>query len=160
MPINSAGLKFIEEMEGFSPTPYQCQAGKWTIGFGHTQGVGPNDLPQTREQAETQLLLDLGEFEDDVLDMVSIELTDNELTALVSFALNEGAHRLQKSDLLRKVNDGDIIGASKEFSKYCYYHDPKTGSLVVSTGLASRRSREAALFVSDQIDKKDSVTEC
>lgn len=28
-------LEFIQEYEGWKPTPYRCPAGKWTIGWGH-----------------------------------------------------------------------------------------------------------------------------
>ena len=49
------------EREGFSPEPYKCSQGLWTIGFGHRvmgEGPGPNWL-WTHEDAEEVLLGDL-----------------------------------------------------------------------------------------------------
>ena len=44
------------EWEGFSPTPYLCPAGYWTIGYGHTEGVSRNSPPFSMTEAE-QLLI-------------------------------------------------------------------------------------------------------
>ena len=44
------------EREGFSPEPYKCSQGLWTIGFGHRvmgEGPGPNWL-WTHEDAELE----------------------------------------------------------------------------------------------------------
>ena len=37
--IGQAGLALIKQFEGCRLTAYQCSAGVWTIGYGHTAGV-------------------------------------------------------------------------------------------------------------------------
>ena len=37
--IGQAGLNLIKQFEGCRLTAYQCSAGVWTIGYGHTAGV-------------------------------------------------------------------------------------------------------------------------
>lgn len=45
------------EWEGFSPTPYLCPAGYWTIGYGHL--CDKDHSPITREQGGQYLAEDL-----------------------------------------------------------------------------------------------------
>lgn len=45
------------EWEGFSPTPYLCPAGYWTIGYGHL--CDKDHSPITREQGGRYLAEDL-----------------------------------------------------------------------------------------------------
>lgn len=37
--IGQAGLALIKQFEGCRLAAYQCSAGAWTIGYGHTAGV-------------------------------------------------------------------------------------------------------------------------
>lgn len=37
--IGQAGLNLIKQYEGCRLSAYQCAAGVWTIGYGHTAGV-------------------------------------------------------------------------------------------------------------------------
>lgn len=39
-----AGLELIANLEGCRLSPYQCSAGVWTSGIGHTAGVKPGGL--------------------------------------------------------------------------------------------------------------------
>ncbi|MGL4331242.1 MAG: lysozyme, partial [Bacteroidales bacterium] len=36
MKISEKGLELIRTFEGCRLTAYQCSAGRWTIGYGHT----------------------------------------------------------------------------------------------------------------------------
>lgn len=49
--IGQAGLKLIMQFEGCRLTAYQCAAGVWTIGYGHTAGV-TQGMTITQAQAE------------------------------------------------------------------------------------------------------------
>jgi lysozyme len=155
--VDKDGIDFIKSLEEFSAKPYQDVAGHWTIGYGHTEGVSASSPFLTQDQAEKVLIEDLEEFENLVMELVSVQLTQSEFNALVSFTFNLGGWRLKKSTLLQKLNNGDKLGASKEFSRWCYYEDPGSGKMVVSTGLASRRAKEAALFISDFMNSRNSV---
>lgn len=89
--INKSGLNLIKKYEGCKLTSYICPAGVLTIGFGHTgKDVKPNQTI-TKKKAIKLLKKDLARFERHVQSYNYIyEWTDNEFSALVSFAYNIG----------------------------------------------------------------------
>ena len=89
--INKSGLNLIKKYEGCKLTSYICPAGVLTIGYGHTgKDVKPNQTI-TKKKAITLLKKDLARFERHVQSYNYIyEWTDNEFSALVSFAFNIG----------------------------------------------------------------------
>ena len=105
--------------EGLRLSAYKCQAGVWTIGYGHTKAVTKGDVI-TEEKAEELLLDDLSIFEKGVSSLVKVELNENQFSALVSLAFNIGLGNFQKSTLLRLINAGDFPSASKEFTRWSY----------------------------------------
>jgi lysozyme len=75
--------------------------------------------------------------------LIKVELSDNQFSALVSFAFNLGAGALSKSTLLKKVNanpEDESIRA--EFAKW-----DKAGGKQLR-GLTRRRKAEADLYFS------------
>ena len=89
--INKIGLNLIKKYEGCKLTSYICPAGVLTIGYGHTgKDVKPNQTI-TKKKAISLLKKDLARFERHVQSYNYIyEWTDNEFSALVSFAFNIG----------------------------------------------------------------------
>lgn len=89
--INKSGLNLIKKYEGCRLTSYICPAGVLTIGYGHTgKDVKPNQTI-TKNKAINLLKKDLARFERHVQSYNYIyEWTDNEFSALVSFAYNIG----------------------------------------------------------------------
>ena len=89
--INKSGLNLIKKYEGCRLTSYICPAGVLTIGYGHTgKDVKPNQTI-TKKKAINLLKKDLARFERHVQSYNYIyEWTDNEFSALVSFAYNIG----------------------------------------------------------------------
>ena len=89
--INKSGLNLIKKYEGCRLTSYICPAGVLTIGYGHTgKDVKPNQTI-TKKKAISLLKKDLARFERRVQSYDYIyEWTDNEFSALVSFAFNIG----------------------------------------------------------------------
>ena len=135
--------RIIEDFEGYSDKAYPDPGTlgfPYTIGFGHTTAVGPSDTC-TREQAEAWLHEDVANAANAVNDYVTVPLTQNQFDALVSFTYNLGAHNLNRSTLLTKLNKGDIEGAADEFLKW----DMAGGH--VMAGLDKRRHRERELFL-------------
>jgi len=145
---NARGIAIIKEFESLKLTAYLCPAKVWTIGWGHTKGVREGDRI-TLEQAEALLADDLAGFERDVEELVRVPVTDNQFSALVSFAFNVGsdmnhddiAQGLGDSTLLRKLNAGDTAGAAAEFLRW-----NRAGGKVLS-GLTRRRKAERELFL-------------
>lgn len=139
MLLSENGLNIIKCFEGFHPEAYQCPAGIWTIGYGHTAGVNPGNVISAAE-AEIFLRQDVSESEYIVRRFVSVLLNQHQFDALVSFVFNIGSGNFFSSTLLKKLNAENYIGAESEFLRWVY------SSGVILPGLERRRSAEKALF--------------
>lgn len=97
----------------------------------------------TIDQATADRLLKTGlvSYENDVLKVVRVKLTQGQFDALVSFAYNVGSRALSTSTLLKKLNAGDIKGAADEFLRW-----NKSGGKVMP-GLNNRRKAERDVFL-------------
>lgn len=139
--INEAGRALIKKAEGLRLNAYRCPAGVVTIGYGHTGDVKMGQKI-TEHQADAIFDLDVSSFEDMVEGLTLGKATDNEFSALVSFAFNLGSKALAGSTLLKKFRAGDKAGAAAEFMKWQY------AAGKVLPGLVKRRAAERALFLS------------
>lgn len=142
MHISERGLNLIKQFEGFSAKAYKCPAGVWTIGYGHTKNVKPDDLI-TQYQASELLRFDVLSSEGVINRLVTKTLNQAQFDACVSFVFNVGSGNFQKSTLLKKINAGDYIGAANEFPKWVYANKKKFA------GLVKRRQAEKDLFLSN-----------
>lgn len=134
----------IKENEGLRLRSYQCQAGVWSIGFGHTKNVQPNQTC-TKEQAEAWLAEDAKAAADEIRLSVFVPLTDNQLGALLSFVYNVGGHAFGRSRLLRVLNNYRYDEVPEQLSRWVNVTMP-SGAKAVSDGLVLRRNREIALW--------------
>lgn len=139
--INKA-IKLIKEFESLRLKAYLCPAKVWTIGYGHTKGV-KQGMQITEEQAEELLREDMQEAID-VVERLSVELSENQYNALVSFVFNIGGSAFAASTIRRKIlanpNDSSIRA---EFLRWVY----ADGKML--KGLERRREREADLYFSN-----------
>jgi lysozyme len=145
--INKDGLDLVKHFEGFHPKAYKDPVGIWTIGYGHTglvhrDGTVFPGRTITKAEGEELLKYDMGVFEKRVRELVKVPLNDNEFSALVSFDFNTGG--LAKSTLLKKLNEGDRMGAANEFLRW-----DKAGGKTLA-GLTRRRKSERNLFLSEK----------
>lgn len=133
-------IDLIKKYEGFSARPYKCPAGVLTIGYGRTINVRPYEI--TTEEAET-IWLDkyVKTIADQILAIVKVELSNNQICALIDFVYNLGIGNFKSSTLLRKINQGDFSAAANEFLKW-----NKAGGIVLK-GLENRRIAERMLFL-------------
>lgn len=138
-PINQAGIDLIKESEGCRLDAYECPGNKWTVGYGHTHGVKPGQVI-TQEQAEEFLVDDILIACGQVLSLVEVPLTDNQLAALTSFMFNVGFTNFSKSTLLKSLNKGDYGSVPSQLERWVYSGHKRL------PGLASRRKAEAELF--------------
>lgn len=143
--LTDSTLQFIKRFEGFSAKPYWDRKG-WSIGYGHFMGPRPTMQEISEPEAYELLRTDTANFADAVKRSVNVALTQNQFDALTSFAYNEGISAFQGSTLLRKINSGDMAGASAEFAKWNKARDAN-GNLIVLNDLTERRAAEAQLFV-------------
>ncbi len=144
MKTSSKGIEFIKKHEGFRARAYQCPAGVWTIGYGHTRGVKSGDVID-KAQGERFLIQDVQTAEQEV-NSHGLIINQNQFDALVSFVFNVGVGNFSRSTLLRKlkVNSNDAT-ISYEFSRWKY-----AGGKVLP-GLVKRRKEEAELYFNKQV---------
>ena len=119
MRMSARGLRALMDREGFKNEAYpdpNTKGPPWTIGVGHT---GPEVHPGLRwsdEQVMAALRADVRRFEDGLDAIIKVKVTQNQWDALVSWAFNVPGW--ERSTLLRKLNAGDVAGASAEFRKW------------------------------------------
>ena len=138
--INKEGLELIKKSEGLRLVSYRDSGGVYTIGWGHTQGV-QRGMVINLARANSYLLGDIAIFEDAINKLVTVPLTCNQFSALVSFVFNIGIGAFKRSTLLKKLNLGDYIGASEQFKRW----NKDNGK--VYQGLVTRRKEEMNLFL-------------
>ncbi|EAA8484281.1 lysozyme [Salmonella enterica] len=149
MITSEKGIRLIKQFEGCSLTAYPdpgTGGDPWSIGYGWTHPVDgkPVKRGMTIDQVTADRLLKTGlvGYENDVLKVVRVKLTQGQFDALVSFAYNVGSRALSTSTLLKKLNAGDIKGAADEFLRW-----NKAGGKVM-LGLTNRRKAERDVFLS------------
>lgn len=141
--MTKEGIEFIKSFEKLRLEAYKCQAGVWTIGYGHTQGVYEGKKI-TEEEAERLLASDIAKFEIGVRNLtVGLGLSDIQIDALVSLAFNIGLSAFKGSTLLKKIkanpNDREVI--SEEWKKWRLVNGR------VSNGLERRRTEEICMYL-------------
>ena len=145
------GLKLIKAFEGLHDLKqgpqgvyveaYLDPVNVLTIGWGCTEGVYEG-MTITVAQAEEMLQKELGKFETAVANAVTVQINDNQFSALVCFSYNVGARALFESTLLKLLNQEKFQEAADQFPRW----DKAGGQSLL--GLSRRRRAERALFLS------------
>jgi len=158
MRMSSAGLRLLREWEGSSSQAYPDTDERLTIGVGHL--LTPAELSSERiviegvqvewrkgltdDQVDSLLRSDLLRFEKAVNREISIELTQGQFDALVSFAFNVGETGMANSELVTAVNDHKFDQVPAKFLNWVHND---AGDAV--EGLVNRRNNEVKLFFND-----------
>lgn len=132
----------VKEQEGLKLEAYICPAGKPTIGYGHTSDVVLGTRI-SKEQADQMLTVDLERFKAQASKYVKAQVTRGQFIALLDFVYNLGVGALRESTLLKKLNAGDVMGASDEFPRWVH-----AGGKVLQ-GLVKRRAKERSYFLDE-----------
>ena len=117
-----------------------------TIGYGHTSDVFEGQTI-TEEDAEELLRNDLMWFEQEVVKLINVSLTQNEFDAIVSFTFNVGSGALRDSSFRRRINSGEskALCFQEEFPRWT-----KRWTNNGLAGLVRRRAVEVELATSGQ----------
>lgn len=138
MKISNKGLELIKSFEGCHLEAYKCPSGKWTIGYGHTNGVYQG-MKITQSQADSFLREDCNKFEKNVNKFASkYNWTQNEFDALVCFAFNIGSINKLTGTPSGTRTKQQIADAIRLYNK------DSTGKVLA--GLVRRRQAEYELF--------------
>ncbi len=138
--ISDQGLELLKAFEGCKLTAYYCAANVLTIGYGSTGKHIQEGMTITQDEADDLLHKDLKRFMHGVQELVTVPLTHDQFSALVSFAFNCGLGALEDSTLLKRVNNEEFEGVADAFNMWV-----KGGNKVLQ-GLVRRRKSEAHLF--------------
>lgn len=144
-PTSTAAKTLIANEEGFRSCPYSDPTGVATIGYGATfypdgKSVTLSDSCLDKAEAKKLLNWHIASASKEVDRLVRVPISNNQKTALTSFAFNFGSGALGSSALLSKLNAGDKQGAAGEFDRWVH------GNGQVLPGLRDRRVKEKALF--------------
>ena len=142
MKTSENGIEFIKSFEGFSPIPYPCSGGKWTIGYGNRfypngNEVTPYDPQITKARAQEIFVKSLVGYENIVNNRIKVDLNQNMFDALVSHTYNTGG----SSTLFKLINDNDPYYADWWLNHYITANGKKI------EGLRRRRGAELELFL-------------
>lgn len=140
MRTSAAGVAAIKRFEGCRLRAYQCAAGVYTIGYGHTGPEVVRGLEWTQAQADAALVRDLERFERAVASAITRRMSPGQFDAMVSLAFNIGARAFARSTLVKRFEAGDVAGAGEQFVVW-----NKVGGRTHS-GLLRRRAAELWMF--------------
>ena len=146
MRLSEKGLELIADFEGFRNYPYLDSANVPTIGYGSTfymdgRKVTMSDKPISECDARVLLGLVSHKFAEQVDDVITSKINQNQFDALVSLVYNIGIGAFRQSTILRKVNDNpNDESIAYEFSRW-----KRAGGQILN-GLVLRRKKEAELY--------------
>lgn len=132
---SEAGLQLIADAEGCRTSAYQCSAGVWTSGIGHTAGVTPHSRI-TERQAAVNLVYDVMRVERGIDACMRRDMPPQVYDAVVSFAFNVGVRAACASTLATFINRGHWRAACLQLPRWVYVKGAFT------PGLDNRRQRE------------------
>jgi lysozyme len=140
LALSAVALVGIAVHEGYEGNAYQDIVGIWTIGFGTTEGVRPNQTI-TPVAALQRKLTDVQKFEGALKQCVTVPLSQNEYDAYISLAYNIGSGAFCNSTLVRLLNQGQYDMACQQILRW-----NRAGGQVVQ-GLVNRRQAEYKLCI-------------
>ena len=151
MNTGETGLNLIKAYEGLrlSARPEEAAPGddrgqaSWTVGYGHRAARAGQSV--TEAEATRLLHGDVAPIEAVIRNTVRAPLNQNEHDALVSLVFNIGEKNFRRSTVLKRLNDGDKIGAAEAFERWTRAR--VDGKLVRLDGLVRRRAAEKSLFL-------------
>ncbi len=131
------GLALIADLEGCRLRPYQCSAGVWTSGIGHTAGVVPTrDISE--KEAASNLVADVLQVERRLAQCAPLAMPPQVYDAVVSFAFNVGSGAACRSTLVYFLNKKQWRQACNQLPRWVFIDG------VRNQGLENRRQRERA----------------
>lgn len=138
--IHSTALRaFVAAWEELRLDAYPDSAGVWTIGYGHTDHVMPNDRC-TEAQADAWLDRELLASGATVHREIDIPLIQQRHDALVSLVYNIGARQFHESTILRLILLDRHDAACNQFARWNKSRQKTT------RGLLARRAGESLIY--------------
>jgi lysozyme len=129
------GLALIADLEGCRLTPYQCSAGVWTSGIGHTVGVVPKrDI--TEREAAANLVADVLNTERRLAVCVPVTMPQPVYDALVSFSFNVGTGAACRSTLVSYIKRHQWWQACDQLTRWVYVNGERSTALKIDVSVS------------------------
>jgi len=138
LQVSAEGLRLITDFEGCQLQPYQCSAGVWTSGIGHTAGVKPAQTI-TEHQAAENLLADIQQTELAIKKCMPVTMPQPVFDAVVSFGFNVGTGAACQSTLAFFINQQQWQKACDQLPRWIFVNGER------NRGLERRRNAERAV---------------
>lgn len=136
--------KLIAQYEGCRLKAYRCPAGKWTIGYGETQGI-KEGMEWTQKQADDALEKRIVQMKKEILATCpALKPSSNRLAACISLAYNIGIGNFAGSSVAKYIRRGEYRAAADAFGMWVYVGKQKL------PGLVNRRQAERTVFRRDE----------
>lgn len=119
LKTSQQGLKHIADLEGCRSKAYQCSAGTWTTGLGHT-GTAEEGQVLSNERIAANFISDVTAAEKVVNKYLLVKVTQSQFDVLVSFVFNLGSGNFRSSTMLKLFNEEKPIEACKQFTRWVY----------------------------------------
>ncbi len=142
--IATAMVAGKDGLEGREYVPYRDVVGVLTVCDGHT---GKDIIPGKRytdNECDALTQADMTRIARQIDPHIKVNTTDTQRAAIYSFAYNVGLSAAIKSTLMKKLNDGDYVGACNELKRWIYAGGKKW------RGLMSRREVEHQVCMWDR----------
>lgn len=117
----NAMLYLIRRFEGCELSVYQCPAGVWTIGYGHTgKDITKNTKPISQQQAEEYLIADATEALESLFSLSPglASESENKIAALGDFVFNLGSGNYKSSTLKKYADKKDWAGVAFQLRRW------------------------------------------
>jgi lysozyme len=135
---------YIRKHEGFKSEPYQCQAGVWTIGFGHAirshEAFGTIDRSKANEILRADWV-----YGEEFVRKSFPDLSGARLVAISHFCYAIGTSKWHKKGLWRALKQQRYADVPKELAKWCHYFD-EDGTKHKSQVLSDMREWEVNMW--------------
>jgi lysozyme len=152
-PVSKFAINLIKEFEGFKDYAYIDTDGTPVIGYGLSRigglpvQIGDRISPT---QADAALNAHLREIDRELAEVIKVDLSDRQLSAVISLAYNVGVEGIKSSTLVEKINAEDYVGAADEFLRWDKAN--MQGALLQMPGLTRRRAAERQLFLTSNVN--------
>ncbi|MCY1410894.1 Phage lysozyme [compost metagenome] len=145
-----SGAYLVSPYEGLVNKTYVDPVGILTVCYGTTGSKAVKGKIYTDDECLEQLASGLVQHDKEMMNAISVPITDFQHAAFLSFTYNVGVTNFKRSSMLVKLNKGDYIGACKELPKWVYAKGK------VLQGLVKRRQSEMKMCLGelDEINKQ------
>lgn len=136
MKVSARGLALIKSLEGFRPRALK-RGNQWVVGYGHTVSAREGAMV-SEDEASLLLQYDLLPIAKAIQDGVKTPIHQHQFDALASFAYSVGLEDFRGSDVLHRLNQGEMTLAADALIGWPESPSPES--------VVRRRAAERALF--------------